>query len=165
MGIIQSIFLLLRAFIMGRAAAAVENLALRQQVAGFKQSVKRSKLRPRDRVFRVVLSRLWRNWRSALAIASPHPSTSNSLRSVSSRRPKRFQTELTVGPFLPGWLFRLLGSRLDAPDHPGPLPNNTSQNCCGDRKRQLDEGPPVCTWIVHHSQECVQEALVRSLVR
>ena len=32
MGIIQSIFLFLRAFIMGRAAAAVENLALRQQV-------------------------------------------------------------------------------------------------------------------------------------
>jgi hypothetical protein len=53
---------------MGRAAAAVENLALRQQVAVFKQSVKRPKLRPRDRVFWVVLSRLWPNWRSALAI-------------------------------------------------------------------------------------------------
>ena len=51
MGIFQSIFLFLRAFIMGRAAAAVENLALRQQVAVFKQSVKRPKLRPRDRVF------------------------------------------------------------------------------------------------------------------
>jgi hypothetical protein len=37
MGIIQAIFLFLRAFIMGRAAAAVENLALRQQVAVFKQ--------------------------------------------------------------------------------------------------------------------------------
>ena len=32
MGIVQSIFLFLRAFILGRAAAAVENLALRQQV-------------------------------------------------------------------------------------------------------------------------------------
>ena len=49
MGIIQSIFLFLRALIMSRAAAAVENLALRQQVAVFKQSVKRPKLRPRDR--------------------------------------------------------------------------------------------------------------------
>jgi hypothetical protein len=68
MGIVQSIFLFLRAFIMGRAAAAVENLALRQQVAVFKQSVKRPKLRPRDRVFWVVLSRLWPDWRSALAI-------------------------------------------------------------------------------------------------
>ena len=71
MGIIQSIFLFLRAFIMGRAGAAVENLALRQQVAVFKQSVKRPKLRPRDRVFWVVLSRLWPNWRSALAIVQP----------------------------------------------------------------------------------------------
>ena len=71
MGIVQSIFLFFRAFIMGRAAAAVENLALRQQVAVFKQSVKRPKLRPRDRVFWVVLSRLWPNWRSALAIVQP----------------------------------------------------------------------------------------------
>lgn len=71
MGIIQAIFLFLRAFIRGRAATAIENLALRQQVAVFKQSVKRPKLRPRDRVFWVVLSRLWRNWRSALAIVQP----------------------------------------------------------------------------------------------
>ncbi len=68
MDIVQSIFLFLRAFIMDRTAAAVENLALRQQVAVFKQSVKRPKPRPRDRVFWVVLSRLWPNWRSALAI-------------------------------------------------------------------------------------------------
>jgi putative transposase len=71
MGILQSIFLFFRAFIMGRAAAAIENLALRQQVAVFKQSVKRPKLRPRDRVFWVLLSRLWPNWRSALAIVQP----------------------------------------------------------------------------------------------
>ena len=71
MGILQAILLFLRAFIMGRAAAAVENLALRQQVAVLKQSVKRPKLRPRDRMFWVLLSRLWGNWRSALAIVQP----------------------------------------------------------------------------------------------
>ena len=49
MAIIQAVVLFVRAFIMGRAAAAVENLALRQQVAVFKQSVKRPKLRSRDR--------------------------------------------------------------------------------------------------------------------
>ena len=59
MGIVQSIFLFLRAFILGLAAAAV------------KHSVKRPKLRPRDRVFWVLLSRLWPNWRSALAIVQP----------------------------------------------------------------------------------------------
>ncbi len=71
MGIIQIIFVFLRAFIMGRAAAAVEILALRQQVAVFEQSVKRPKLRPRDRVFWVLLSGLWSNWRSALVIVQP----------------------------------------------------------------------------------------------
>jgi len=50
---------------------AIENLALRQQVAVFKQSVKRPRLRPRDRVFWRLLSRLWPNWRSALAIVQP----------------------------------------------------------------------------------------------
>ncbi|MGA2616914.1 MAG: hypothetical protein ABSF26_04835 [Thermoguttaceae bacterium] len=71
MGIIQAIFLFLRTFILGRAATAIENLALRQQVAVFKQSVKRPRLRPRDRIFWVLLSRLWANWRSALAIVQP----------------------------------------------------------------------------------------------
>ena len=71
MGIVQSVFLFIRAFIMGRAAAAIENLAPRQQVAVFKQSAKRPKLRPRDRFFWVLLARLWPNWRSALAIVQP----------------------------------------------------------------------------------------------
>ena len=51
MGIFPSIVVFLKAFILGRAAAAIEILALRQRVAVFKQSVKRPKLRPRDRVF------------------------------------------------------------------------------------------------------------------
>lgn len=55
LGIIQSIFLFLRAFIIGRAAAAVENLALRQRVAVLKHSVKRPKVRPRDRVNRIPI--------------------------------------------------------------------------------------------------------------
>ena len=71
MGIVQSIFLFLRAFIIGRAAAAFENLALRQQVAVFKHSAKRPKLRHRDRIFWVLLSRLWPNWRSVLVIVQP----------------------------------------------------------------------------------------------
>ena len=70
-GIIQSIFLLLRALFMGRAAVAVENLALRQQVAVLKKSVKRPKLRPRDRVFWTWLVRVWPDWRSALIIVKP----------------------------------------------------------------------------------------------
>ena len=50
---------------------AAENLALRQQVSVYKQSVKRPKLRPRDRIFWVWLSKFWCDWRSALAIVQP----------------------------------------------------------------------------------------------
>ncbi|HYW79727.1 MAG TPA: hypothetical protein VE890_09130 [Thermoguttaceae bacterium] len=71
MGILQAVFLLLRAFILGRAAVAIENLALRQQLPAFTHSGKRPKLRRRDRVFWAVLSRLWPAWRSALAIVQP----------------------------------------------------------------------------------------------
>ena len=71
MGIIKAIYLLIRAFLVPRLSLAAENLALRQQVAVYKHSVKRPKLRPRDRVFWVLLSRLWSNWRSALAIVQP----------------------------------------------------------------------------------------------
>ena len=38
---------------------AIENIALRQQLAVMKRSVKRPKLRRRDRVFWVLVSRFW----------------------------------------------------------------------------------------------------------
>jgi hypothetical protein len=70
-GIIKAIYLLIRAFVVPRLSVAAENLALRQQVAVYKHSVKRPKLRPRDRFFWVLLSQIWSNWRSALAIVQP----------------------------------------------------------------------------------------------
>ena len=71
MGIIKAIHLLVRAFLISRLSLAAENLALRQQVAVYQHTVKRPKLRKRDRIFWVWLSRLWSNWRSALAIVQP----------------------------------------------------------------------------------------------
>ena len=71
MAILRIAFFLLRVFLLSRSALAAENLALRQQVAVYKHTVKRPKLRPRDRTFWVLLSRLWANWRSALAIVQP----------------------------------------------------------------------------------------------
>ena len=50
---------------------ALENLALRQQVAAMKWSIKRPRLRSRDRLFWILLSRFWNNWREALAIVKP----------------------------------------------------------------------------------------------
>jgi hypothetical protein len=71
MGMLKGVLVLLRAMLIPKMHLAVENLALRQQLAVCKQSVKRPKLHPRDRVFWVWLSRLWPNWRSALAIVQP----------------------------------------------------------------------------------------------
>ena len=71
MAILRIAFFLLRDFLLSRSALAAENLALRQQVAVYKHTVKRPRLRPRDRIFWVLLSRLWANWRSALAIVQP----------------------------------------------------------------------------------------------
>jgi len=50
---------------------ALENLALRQQLAILERSGKRPKLRQRDRVFWILLSVIWHDWRSALLIVKP----------------------------------------------------------------------------------------------
>lgn len=61
----------LRAFILPRTALAAENLALRHQLGVLRRSVNRPKLRKRDRIFWVWLSRLWADWRSCLMIVKP----------------------------------------------------------------------------------------------
>ena len=71
MGMLKAVLVFLRAMLIPKMHLAVENLALRQQLAVCKHSVRRPKLRRRDRVFWVWLSRLWPNWRSALAIVQP----------------------------------------------------------------------------------------------
>ena len=71
MGILKASVLFLRAMLVAKARLAIENLVLRQQLAVCKQSVKRPKLRPRDRIFWVCLSRLWPHWQSALLIVQP----------------------------------------------------------------------------------------------
>ena len=58
MGILNATALFLRALLVPRLYLAAENLALRQQLAVMSQSVKRLKLRPRDRLFWVLLRRL-----------------------------------------------------------------------------------------------------------
>jgi transposase InsO family protein len=55
-----------------RAALGLENLALRHQIGVLQRSAKkRCKLTPADRLMWVWLFRLWRDWRSALAIVKP----------------------------------------------------------------------------------------------
>src|SRR5262245_12969890 len=50
---------------------ALENLALRQQLAIFKRRHPRPSPRPTDRLFWVLLSKIWTGWREALTIVKP----------------------------------------------------------------------------------------------
>jgi hypothetical protein len=56
MGVVTVVAFFLRAFLVRRAVIAAENLALRQQLAVLQVSVKRPRLRKRDRVFWVWLA-------------------------------------------------------------------------------------------------------------
>ena len=50
---------------------ALENLALRQQLAIVQRKTKRPKLSNADRAFWVALCRLWPDWQNALLIVKP----------------------------------------------------------------------------------------------
>ena len=63
---------ILPSILRSRAALELENLALRHQIGVLQRSAaKRPKLTSGDRLFWICLSRLWRDWRSALAIVTP----------------------------------------------------------------------------------------------
>ena len=68
---IRVLLLLIRGVLHNRTELAVENLALRQQLAALQLKSKRPRLRTRDRIFWALLSRIWANWRSALLIVQP----------------------------------------------------------------------------------------------
>ena len=55
----------------GHRQLAVENLALRQQLAVYKRTTARPKLRTTDRLFWIWLARVWPGWRQPLAIVTP----------------------------------------------------------------------------------------------
>ena len=50
---------------------ALENLALRQQLAIWKSQKKRPQIRTKDRLFWIMLSRFWSNWQKPLIIVKP----------------------------------------------------------------------------------------------
>ena len=54
-----------------RRELALENVALRQQLAVLRRSVKRPRLSNVDRGFWVLLRRIWTDWESVLVIVKP----------------------------------------------------------------------------------------------
>ena len=61
-----SIFRFVRLLMAGHQAVAIENAALRLQLAAFQRKRKRPVLTTFDRIFWVALRRLWSGWRSTL---------------------------------------------------------------------------------------------------
>ena len=55
-----------------RAELALENLDLRQQPGTLRRSTPRPRLRPIDRVFWLLLSRIWPRWTRALVVVQPY---------------------------------------------------------------------------------------------
>jgi putative transposase len=60
-----------RSSLKSQRELALENLALRQQLAILHRTTKRPKLSKADRAFWVILSRLWSGWQSALVFVKP----------------------------------------------------------------------------------------------
>jgi hypothetical protein len=57
----------------GHRALALENLALRQQLPIFKRRRKRPRLNRSDRVFWMVLAKVWKDWRQPWSWFTPIP--------------------------------------------------------------------------------------------
>ena len=55
-----------------RLELALENLALRQQLALFNRNQKRLQLRRTDRLFWAWISRIWERWRESLIVVKPN---------------------------------------------------------------------------------------------
>ncbi len=66
----------------GHKHVALENAALRQQLAILKRNQPRPKFCDRDRLFWVFLMKIWKEWRTALVIAQPATVVSWSAASV-----------------------------------------------------------------------------------
>ena len=61
----------LRAVFASRRSLALEDLALRQQLATYTRAQKRPRLRPVERAFWVALSKAWQDWRTPLVFVKP----------------------------------------------------------------------------------------------
>jgi transposase InsO family protein len=71
LALLSSIAAAILAALHPRASLVAENLALRQQLAVLRRAAPRPRLRPVDRAFWVVLSRMWSRWAETVVIVKP----------------------------------------------------------------------------------------------
>jgi hypothetical protein len=69
--LILSLLGALRSALRTHVDLAIENLALRQQLASLRRTSSRPRLRNSDRAFWLVLSRLWSRWADVLVVVKP----------------------------------------------------------------------------------------------
>jgi putative transposase len=69
--LVLSLCRLLPFLVGGHRQLALENLALRHQLAVYKRTVTRPRLRPSDRLLWAGLAKIWTGWRQALVIVTP----------------------------------------------------------------------------------------------
>jgi len=69
--ILSALLVFIASLLRSRISLSLENVALRHQLAVYKHTVHRPRLRPTDRLFWVWLSRLWSGWQEALAFVQP----------------------------------------------------------------------------------------------
>ena len=62
---------LFRRFLRSRQSLLIENLVLRQQLAVFKRQHSRPRLTPSDKIFWVLLRRIWSSWKTVLIVVTP----------------------------------------------------------------------------------------------
>src|SRR5207248_2543235 len=77
----------------GHRQLALENLALRHQLAVYKRTVTRPPLRRSDRLFWVGLARVWAGWKQSLVIVTP-----DTVLRWQRRRFREFWTQLSRRP-------------------------------------------------------------------
>jgi putative transposase len=71
MGLFNFLRIIINMVFEDRVTLAAENLALRQQLAVLRRTVKRPRIRQRDRIVWVWLSRFWSGWRYSHLIVKP----------------------------------------------------------------------------------------------
>jgi len=71
LSLIYSLLGAARSSLRSRHDLALENLVLRQQLARLRLQAKRPRLTRTDRIFWVIVSRLWGRWRESLVIVKP----------------------------------------------------------------------------------------------
>ena len=71
LGAVFSTLRFIMLILVGHKQIALENAALRQQLAILKREQPRPKLHYRDRLFWIFLMKIWKQWRTALIIVQP----------------------------------------------------------------------------------------------